>query len=169
MFTKARLKEADPEAMQSIEKIKTDSGMMEPEVAHEEVPLGHAARMPVGEPRKRRRDRNLDARRRRKQQERTQNKDGCRKDLVANRKGTTRRARVVWRKRNILRKSWTQRNCGLRKEVTAAGIKVSRRAGVARCKSNFVRKYPTRDIVEQEIPKRRRKINAGKVRNVKMA
>jgi hypothetical protein len=52
-----------------------------------------------------------------------------------------------------------QRNCGLRKEVTAAGIKVTRRAGVARHKRDFVRKYPTRDIVEQEIPKRRTEEN----------
>jgi hypothetical protein len=53
---------------------------MKPEVADEEVPLEDAARTPVGEPRKRRLDRNLDARRRRKQKERTQNKDGCRRE-----------------------------------------------------------------------------------------
>jgi hypothetical protein len=64
-----------------------------------------------------------------------------------------RHAILAWRKRNILRKPWTQRNCGLRKEVTAAGIKVTCRAGVARRKRDFVRKYPTRDTVEQEIPK----------------
>jgi hypothetical protein len=68
---------------------------------------------------------------------------------------------MAWRKKNILRKSWTQRNCGLRKEVTAAGIKVTRRAGVARRKRDFVRKYPTRDIGEQEILKRRTEENKG--------
>jgi hypothetical protein len=62
-----------------------------------------------------------------------------------------------------------QRNCGLRKEVTAARIKVTRCAGVAGRKSTFVRKYQTRDIVEQAIPKRRRKINAAKARDAKMA
>jgi hypothetical protein len=132
---------------------------IKPGVAHEEVPLEDAPRIPVREPRKRRRDRNLDARRRRKQNERTQNKDGCRKSLVTADRRTTRRTKVAWRKRSILRKSWTQRNCGLRKEATAAGIKVTRRAGVARRKRNFVRKYPTRDIVEQEIPKRRAEEN----------
>jgi hypothetical protein len=45
--------ETDPETMQSIEE-------------HEEMPKENAAVMPVEEPRKRRRDRNLDARRRRK-------------------------------------------------------------------------------------------------------
>jgi hypothetical protein len=43
--------------------------------------------------------------------------------------------------------------------VTAAGIKVTRRAGVARRKRDYVRRYPTRDIVEQEIPKRRMEEN----------
>jgi hypothetical protein len=90
--------------------------------------------------------------------------------LAAACRKVSRRATVAWRKKNILRKSWTQRNCGLPKEVTAAGIKVTRRAVVARSKSNFVRKYSTRNIVEQEIPKNeRRKINAGKARNAKMA
>jgi hypothetical protein len=75
--------------------------------------------------------------------------------LVAVRRGTTRRTTVSWRKMNIFGNFWKQRNCGLRKEVTAAGIKVNRRSGVARRKNNFLRKYPTRDIVEQAIPKRR--------------
>jgi hypothetical protein len=48
--------ETDPETMQSIEE-------------HEEIPKENAAVMPVGEPRKRRQDRNLDERRHRKQQE----------------------------------------------------------------------------------------------------
>jgi hypothetical protein len=69
------------EALLEVEK--PASVEMKPEVAHEEVPLEDAAVMPVEEPRKRRRDLNLDARRRRKQQERTQKKDGCRKNLVA--------------------------------------------------------------------------------------
>jgi hypothetical protein len=74
---------------------------MTPEVAHgQEVPREDAEVMPVGEPRKRRRDRhlaavsrqkkkdqNLDARRRRKGQERAQRKDGCRRNLVAARIG----------------------------------------------------------------------------------
>jgi hypothetical protein len=48
---------------------------IEPEAAQRQVPKEDATVKPVGEPKKRRRDRNLDARRRRKQQERTQNKD----------------------------------------------------------------------------------------------
>jgi hypothetical protein len=80
---------------------------MKPEVADEEVPLEDAARMPVGEPRNRRRDRRHLAaqRRQKKEQKRTQSKNGCRKDLVAARRGTTRCAAVARRKKNIVRKS----------------------------------------------------------------
>jgi hypothetical protein len=126
--TEVRLEEEEPTSVE-----------MKPEVAHEEVPLEDAVVMPVGEPRKRRRDqRHLAAQRRqKKEEERTQSKNECRKDLVAARRGTTRRATVAWRKRNIERKSWTQRNCGLRKQVTAAEIRVTRRAGVARHKRGF--------------------------------
>jgi hypothetical protein len=53
---------------------------MKPEVADEEVPREGATRMPVGEPRKRRWERqNLAAQhRQKKEQERTQSKNGCR-------------------------------------------------------------------------------------------
>jgi plastocyanin len=73
---------------------KPASVEIKPEAAHEEVPPEDAVVMPVGEPRNRHRDRrNLAAvRRQKKQQERTQKKDGCRKNLVAARRGTTRRA-----------------------------------------------------------------------------
>jgi hypothetical protein len=85
-----------------------------PEVTNEEVPVQDAERMPVGEPRKKRRDRrrlaaerrqnrkdqNLDARRRRKKQGRAQRNHGCLKNSVAARRGTTCRA-VVARQRTF--------------------------------------------------------------------
>jgi hypothetical protein len=116
----ARLEEEKPASME-----------MKHEVAHEEVPVENAARMPVGEPRKRCRDRRHLAaqRRQKKEEERTQSKNGCRNNLVASRRGTTCRATVAWRNRNILRKSWMQGSCGLRKEVTAAGVRITRCAG----------------------------------------
>jgi hypothetical protein len=89
-------------AITQIEWKKPASMEMKPEAAHEDVPLEDAARMPVGEPRKRRRDRNLDARRRRKQQERTKKKDRCRKNLVAADRRTTRRAKVARRKEIVI-------------------------------------------------------------------
>jgi hypothetical protein len=135
-----------------IEKIEPDSGMMQSVGEHQEAPEEDATVMPVGEPRKRRRDRNLDARRRRKQQERTQKKDGCRKNLVAARRGTTHRAAVAWRKINVFRKILTHRYCGLRKEVTAVGMKITRCAG-------HRHKGQNKDIVEQEIPKRQTEEN----------
>jgi hypothetical protein len=100
-----------------------------PEVAQEQkVPREDAVDMPVGEPRKRRRerrnlaavrsqkkqDKNLDARRRRKQKKRTQNKDGCRKGLVAARRGTTRCAGGARRKENFVGRSWDKDNGVLR-------------------------------------------------------
>jgi hypothetical protein len=73
---------------------------IEPEVADEEVPVEDAARMPVGEPRNTRRDRrNLAAdRHQKKQQKRTQSTNGCPKNLVEARRGTTRRAQVAPRR-----------------------------------------------------------------------
>jgi hypothetical protein len=139
-----------------LEEEKRASMELKSEVAQQEVQREDAVFMPVGELRKRRRDqRHLAAQRRqKKEQERTQRKDGCRKNLVA-----ARRAAVAWRKINVYRKILTHGYCGLRKEVTAAGKRITRSAGVARRKSNFVKKYPTRDIVEQEIPKRRTEKN----------
>jgi hypothetical protein len=76
----------------------------------QEVPVEDAEVLSVAESRKRRRDgrnlaavrrqktkqdQNLDARRRRKGQERAQRKDGCRRSLVAARRETTRRAAVA--------------------------------------------------------------------------
>jgi hypothetical protein len=109
------------------------------EVAHEqEFPLEDAVVMPVGELRKRRWDqRHLATQRRQKKEEEwTQSKNGCQKDLVAACRGMTRHATVAWCKRNILRKSWTQRNCGLRREVTAAGMRITHCAGHRRKRQN---------------------------------
>jgi hypothetical protein len=81
-----------------LEEEKATSEDMDPEMT-QEVPVEDAARMLVGVSRMRRRDRNEDARRRRKQEKRTQIKNGCRKDLVAARRGTTHRAAVARRRR----------------------------------------------------------------------
>jgi hypothetical protein len=106
-----------------------------PEVAHdEEIPKEDAVVMPVAKPRKRRRDRrnlaavrrqkeqdqNLVSRRRRKEQTRAQKRDGCRRNLVAAHRGTTREY------------------CESRKNLTATGREETRRAKVARHKQNFV-------------------------------
>jgi hypothetical protein len=112
-----------------IGKIEPDSGMMQSVAVHQGVPREDATVMPVGEPRKRRRDRKLDARRRRKQQERTQKKDGCRKDLVAAHRGTTHRAQVE-RGRTLLTKE-TRGYCGSQKRVVVDYRKIPRHATVA--------------------------------------
>jgi hypothetical protein len=105
---------------------------MTPEVAHEqEIPLEDAVVMPVGEPRKGRRDRrHLTAGRRQK-------------NLVVAHRGTTHRAAVAWRRINVFRKILTYGYCGLRKEVTAAGMRITRCAG-------HRRKGQNKDDVERE-------------------
>jgi hypothetical protein len=116
---------------------------MTPEVAHEqEVPVEDAEVTPVGEPRKRRRDRrhlaavhrqkkkdqNLDAECRRKEQERAQRKDGCRRNVVAASRGANHSAR----RRILLTKDTTREYCGFRKGSAAARRGTTRRVQVAR-------------------------------------
>jgi hypothetical protein len=123
--TEARLGKEEPASVE-----------MKPKAAHEEVPVKDAARMPVGEPRKRRRDRrHLAAQRRQKKlHKRTQSKDGCRRNLVAANRGATRRAAVA-RSRNILsRKETTREYCGSRKRLVTARRGTTRCAGMARRK-----------------------------------
>jgi hypothetical protein len=123
-----------------------------PEVAHdEEVPKEDAVVMPVGEPRKRRRnrrslaalrrqkeqDQNLDARRCRKEQRRAQRKDGCRRNLVAARRGTIRRAQVA-RRAFLLTEETSREFHGSRKGLVAA-----RRGRPAVQKRHGARKSPS--------------------------
>jgi hypothetical protein len=93
----------NPEEIECEEPTSVD---MEPEMAHEEVPKEEAVVMPVGEPRDRRRDRRHLAaqRRQKKQQERTQSKNECGRNLVAARRGTTRRAAVARHRRIFFHK-----------------------------------------------------------------
>jgi hypothetical protein len=154
----AALKSAIGEIKFSREETKACQGNMEarleqdkpasvdatPEVADDqEVPVEGAEVLSVAEPRKRRRDgrnlaavrrqkkkgRILDARRRGKKQERSQRKNGCLKNLVAVRRGTTRRA-VVARRRMLLTKE-TRGYCGSQKRVIAVYRKMPRHATVA--------------------------------------
>jgi hypothetical protein len=74
-----------------------DPGMMQSTEEHQEIPKGEAAVMPVGEPRKRRRVRNLAAERRQKRKERIRRScESKRRSTVACRK-VSRRAKVAWR------------------------------------------------------------------------
>jgi hypothetical protein len=113
------------ETMACQETMETRLEEKKPASMEKKPEVEDAARMPVGEPRNRRREeRNLDARRRRKQQGQIQNKDGCLKNLVAARRGTTCRATVAWHKRHIRstveqatqRVGWLRKNLQLRQE-----------------------------------------------------
>jgi hypothetical protein len=100
-----------------IEKIERDSGMMQSVAAHPDIPKEDAARMAVGEPRKRHRDQNLAAQRhQKKEQKQSQRKNGCRRNLLTKEtrgycgsqksvivvyRKMPRHATMAWRKRHI--------------------------------------------------------------------
>jgi hypothetical protein len=123
-----------------LEEDKPASEDMTPGVAHEqEVPLEDAIVMPVGEPRKRRRDQHLAAQGRQKKEE--QDLDarhrGKQQDLVAVRRAMTRRAQV--KRHNFLStKDMTREYRESRKDLAATGREETRHAKVAQHKGNFV-------------------------------
>jgi hypothetical protein len=88
-------------------KTEPDPGMMQSTEEHQEIPKGKAAVMPVREPRKRRRVRNLAAERRQKRKERTRGNRGSRRKSAVACSEVSRRATVAWRKRNLIRRSGT--------------------------------------------------------------
>jgi hypothetical protein len=109
-----------------VKKIEQDPGMMQSMEEHRDILTQDAVVMPVGEPRKRRRVRNLAAKSHQKRKERTRGNCGttCRKKV-------SRHATVAWRKRNLFRKIWTKVNCGPRSTLAAASRKITRSAKVA--------------------------------------
>jgi hypothetical protein len=116
------------------EKTKPDPGMMQSTEEHQEIPKGEAAVMPVREQKKQRRVRSLATERRQKWKERTRGNRGSRRKSVGACRKVSRRARMAWHRKSVVRKIGTQENCGLRKEFTATGIRATHCAKVARCK-----------------------------------
>jgi hypothetical protein len=116
------------------EKPDPDLGMMQSAEEHQEFTKKDAAVIPVGEPRKRRRVRNLAAERRQKQKERIRTTCESRRKSAATCRKVYRRAKVAWRKRNLIRKSGTQENCGPLQEFSPSGMRTTRCAKVARRK-----------------------------------
>jgi hypothetical protein len=121
-------------------EIKPDPGLMQSIEEHQKIPKEDAAVMPFGGPRKRRRGCNLAAKRRQKRKERTQGNSRFRKKLAAACKRVSRRARVAWRKSNLVRKIRIQINYGPWKRLTITGRKTTSRATVAWHSENVVRK-----------------------------
>jgi hypothetical protein len=102
--------------------------------------------MQVEEPRKRRRDRNLTAGRRQKPKWKTQASWEYRRRLTVAGKKMTRRATVVWRRKNAVRRIWTHENCGQRKEFAVVGIRTTQCAKVARGREHGLQKQGKDDI-----------------------
>jgi hypothetical protein len=87
--------------------------MMQSIEVHQEIPKGEAAKMPVGGPRNRRGVCNLAAERRQKMKERTRGYRESRRTSAAASRKVSRRAKVAWRKINLIRKNRTLKKCGL--------------------------------------------------------
>jgi hypothetical protein len=115
--------EPDPGIMQSIEE-------------HQGIPKEDAAVMPIGGLRKRRMVQNLAAERRQKRKEITRGNNTSRRTSVAACREVSRRAKVAWRKRKLVRRIGTQENCRPRKEFSPTGIRMTHSAKVTRGKEH---------------------------------
>jgi hypothetical protein len=115
--------------------------MMQSIGEQQEIPKGEAAKMPVGGLRKPRRVRNLDAERSQKLKERTRGNSGSRRKLAAACRKVSRRAKVGWRKRKLVRRIRTQGNYGWRKEFVVARREMTHRAEVARRRGHDRERY----------------------------
>jgi hypothetical protein len=82
--------------------------MMQSKEEHQEIPRGKPAMMLVGGQRKRRRVQKLAAESRQKRNERTRGNRGSKRKSTAACRKVYRRAKVAWRKRNIVRNKWTK-------------------------------------------------------------
>jgi hypothetical protein len=106
-------------------KTEPEPGMMQSTEEHQEIPKGEAAVMPVGEPRKRRRVRNLAAERRQKRKERTRGNCKSRRKSAAACRKVSRSAKVALRERKLVRRSGTQENYGPLKKFSPTGIRMT--------------------------------------------
>jgi hypothetical protein len=91
-------------------------------------PQGRSRSNAVEELRKRRRVRNLAAERRQKMKERIRGKSGSRRKSAAACRKVSRRAKVAWRKKKLVRRIRTQENCEPRKELAVARREMTHRA-----------------------------------------
>jgi hypothetical protein len=130
---KATETEPDPRMMQSIEE-------------HQEIPMGEATVMPVGEPRKRRRVRNLATGRHQKMEERTRGYCGPRRKLAAACRKVSCHAKVAWRKRNLIRKIRIQACSESQKELALARREMMHHAKVARSRRHNRKRYDQANV-----------------------
>jgi hypothetical protein len=117
IFAKMDLK-ANPEERQSVGE-------------HQEIPKEEATVMPVGEPKKRRRNRNLAAERRQKLKERTRGYCGSRNRVTVADRKVSRRAAVARRRRDIFAQERTRVKRGTLEQLVAARIGATLRAKMA--------------------------------------
>jgi hypothetical protein len=134
-------------------KTEPDPGMMQSAEEHQEFPKEDAAVMPVRGLKKRRRDRNLAAGRRQKPKKRIRASCESKRRSAAACRKVSRRARVAWRKRNVVRKIVTKGNYGPWKTLTVNSRRTTSRATVAWHSENVIRKDCAREQAKQESQK----------------
>jgi hypothetical protein len=98
---------------------KPDPGMMQSIEEHQEIPKEDAAVLPVGGPRRRHRVCNLATEHRQKRKERTRGNRGYRRKSAVNCRNMSRRIKMAWRKRKLVRIIQTKINYGPRKRLTS--------------------------------------------------
>jgi hypothetical protein len=116
----------DPEQTEPI------PGMMQSVEEHQEVTKKEATVMPVGEPRKRRRNWNLAAERHQKLKERTRGYCGSQNQVTIADRKVSRRAAVARRRRDIFAQERTRVKRGPLKQLVAARRGASLHAKMAR-------------------------------------
>jgi hypothetical protein len=111
--------------------MKANPGMMQCVGEHQEVSREEAVVMSVGEPKKRRRNRNLAAERRQKPKERTRGYCGTRKRVTIADRKVSRRAAVARRRRDIFAQERTRVKRGPLEQLVAARRGATFRAKMA--------------------------------------
>jgi hypothetical protein len=133
MMAKLNTHQERPMAHPGTTQIDPVRRMMPSAEEHHEIPNREAAVMPVRGLKEQRMVCNLAAKHCQRKQEGTRETCGSKKFATACR-GIARRARVVWRKRVVIKKNWTHRNFGLLTVLTAARRRMTCSAKVAWCR-----------------------------------
>jgi hypothetical protein len=117
---------------------------------HQEVLKEEAAIMPVGEPRKRRRNRNLAVERRQKPKERTRGYCGSRNRVTIADRKVSLRAAVAWRRRDIFAQERTRVKRGSLEQLVAAHRVATLHAKLAGRETSKRRKFGRKRQLKQE-------------------
>jgi hypothetical protein len=143
-------------SQENTEKTEQEPGTMQSMEEHQEIPKEKVVMKPVKGRKKRHRGRKPAAGRHGEPKELTRGDCGFGRKSAATCRKVSCRAKVAWRKRNLVRRIETQINYGPRKRLTVTGRKTTSRATVAWHSENVIRKDCARDQAKRGTPKRRK-------------